>query len=101
MMVAMAELIVVTGPPGAGKSTVSRLLSAGFERSACVAADAFFGFLDQGFLQPWLPAARHQNDLVITTAATAAGQLAAGGYTVVHDGCSARGTRSVSGGQPA
>lgn len=82
----MAELIVVTGPPGAGKSTVARLLSAQFERSALVEGDAFFAFIDRGYRDPWTAGAREQNAVVVDAAAAAAGRLAAGGYTLVYDG---------------
>ncbi len=79
-------LIVVTGPPGAGKSEVSRALSGMFEHSARVAGDDFFGFIDRGYVAPWTSAAHRQNEVVISSAAAAAGRLAAGGYTVVYDG---------------
>lgn len=77
---------MITGPPGAGKSTVSALLVAGFEPSALVAGDAFFGFLAGGAIAPWLPAAASQNRTVTEAAALAAGRLVRGGYTVVYDG---------------
>lgn len=82
----MAELIVVTGPPGAGKTSVAHVLSGFFDRSALVAGDDFFAFIDQGYVAPWTREARQQNDVVIGAAAVAAGRLAAGGYTVVFDG---------------
>jgi adenylate kinase family enzyme len=85
-MVSVAELIVVTGPPGAGKTTAARALSGLFERSALVAGDDFFAFVDQGYVAPWTREAHQQNDIVIGAAAAAAGRLAAGGYTVVFDG---------------
>jgi uridine kinase len=47
MMVGVADLIVVTGPPGAGKTTVAQALSGSFESSALVAGDDFFGFIDR------------------------------------------------------
>jgi cytidylate kinase len=86
IMVTVAELIVVTGPPGAGKTTASHALAALFERSALVAGDDFFAFIDQGYVAPWTREAHQQNDIVIAAAAAAAGRLAAGGYTVVFDG---------------
>jgi adenylate kinase family enzyme len=86
MMVGMADLIVVTGPPGAGKTTVAKALSSLFESSALVAGDDFFEFIDRSFVPPWATEAHHQNEIVIEAAAAAAGRLAAGGYTVVYDG---------------
>ena len=82
----VGDLIVVTGPPGAGKTSVTRALSQLFELSARVAGDEFFAFLDQGALAPWTAAAHRQNEIVITAAAAAAGRLADGGYTVIYDG---------------
>lgn len=81
----VADLIVVTGPPGAGKSTVGRILAGGYEASALVAGDQYFGFLDRGHITPWLPEADGQNTIVIEAAAAAAGRLAVA-YMVVYDG---------------
>ena len=82
----MDWLAVVTGPPGAGKSTLSRALASRFSRSALVEGDAFFAFLAEGAVEPWLPSAREQNDVVIRAAAGAAGRFALGGYATVFDG---------------
>ena len=79
-------LIVVTGPPGAGKSTVAELLAADFDPSVLVPGDAFMGFIRQGYRAPWLPEAHAQNEIATRAAASAAGQFARGGYTVVYDG---------------
>jgi hypothetical protein len=86
MMGDVAELIVVTGPPGAGKTVVSRALSSMFDPSALVAGDAFFAFVDRGYLPPWTSEAHRQNEIVVDAAAAAAGRLARGGYTVTYDG---------------
>jgi adenylate kinase family enzyme len=82
----VGELLLVTGPPGAGKSTVARLLSAGFATSALVSGDAFFAFLDRGAIAPWLPEAEAQNEVVTRATAAAAGRFAEGQLTVVFDG---------------
>jgi cytidylate kinase len=81
----MASLLVVTGPPGAGKSTVARLVSQRLESSVLVDGDAFFGFLDQGAIAPWLPEADAQNDVVVRAAGAAAGRFAQH-YDTVYDG---------------
>ncbi len=83
----MGSLLVVSGPPGAGKSTVARLLadrSSG--RSALVEGDAFFTFLARGAVDPWLSEANDQNIVVTQAAARAAGAFAEGGFTTVYDG---------------
>jgi cytidylate kinase len=58
----MCQAIVVTGPPGAGKSTVSEHLALLLSPSALVAGDLFFGFLRNGAVDPWLEGAAEQND---------------------------------------
>jgi cytidylate kinase len=84
--VRMSSLLVVTGPPGAGKSTVARILADRYEPSVLVVGDAFFQFLARGSIQPWLPEANEQNEVVTRAAASAAGRYATGGYMTVFDG---------------
>jgi dephospho-CoA kinase len=84
--VPVGSLLVVTGPPGSGKSAVARALVTAADRSVLVAGDAFFGFLASGAVDPWLPASHEQNTIVTRAAAQAAGGFAAGGYTTVFDG---------------
>ena len=78
-------MIVVTGPPGAGKSTVAASLAGLLDPSALVVGDDFFGFLRNGAVCPWLKEAHQQNSAVIQAAAAASGQLA-GHCSVVYDG---------------
>ena len=80
------SLVVVTGPPGAGKSTVAGALVRTYPESALVRGDDFFGFVSGGWIAPWLPEAHRQNEVVLGAAAAAAGRFVAGGYTVVYDG---------------
>lgn len=81
----MPELIVVTGPPGLGKSTVSALVADAHDPGALVAGDAFFGFLRRGEIPPWEPASLAQNQAVLEASGAAAGRLARH-CTVVFDG---------------
>jgi cytidylate kinase len=83
--VVVGELVVVTGPPGAGKSSVSEPLANGFTPSALVAGDVFFAMINQGYILPWLPQARRQNSVIIQAAAATAGRLTELCF-VVYDG---------------
>jgi hypothetical protein len=51
-----------------------------------VRGDDFFAFVSAGWIEPWLPEAHRQNEVVLGAAAAAAGRFVAGGYTVVYDG---------------
>lgn len=82
----MTDLLVVTGPPGAGKSTVAALLADRRERSVLVDGDAFFTFLRRGAIDPWLPEADEQNEDVTRAAGAATGRFASGGVPTVYDG---------------
>jgi cytidylate kinase len=81
----MRDLVLVTGPPGAGKSSVSEVLAGMFDPSALVAGDEFFRFLKVGSVAPWLAEAHGQNEAVTEAAAAAAGRLCAHCW-VVYDG---------------
>jgi cytidylate kinase len=82
---AVGDVIVVTGPPGAGKSTVSEELSKLLDPSALVTGDDFFAFLRSGAISPWREDAHPQNTAVIAAAAAATGRLA-DHCDVVYDG---------------
>ena len=82
----MARLLVVTGPPGAGKSTVAARLADRFERSVLVRGDDFFGFVRRGYIDPWLPESHEQNAVVTEASAAATARYVAGGFDTVFDG---------------
>ena len=82
----MSSLLIVTGPPGAGKSSVARILADTAPNSVLVAGDTFFAFLANGAIDPWLPESNEQNTIVTRAAGRAAGEFVQGGYCVVYDG---------------
>ncbi len=80
------QVIVLSGPPGAGKSTVGRLLTAEHSSSVYLHADDFWANIVTGAIPPYQPESGQQNQLVMTVLATAALGYAQGGYYVVVDG---------------
>jgi cytidylate kinase len=82
----VSELLIITGPPGAGKSTVAQLVVDRFEPGALVQGDVFFGFVARGYIDPWLPASHEQNTVVTEATARATSVFARGGFTTVFDG---------------
>jgi AAA domain-containing protein len=82
----MGELIVVTGPPGAGKSAVSSLVADSFGSSVLIPADWFFGLWHRGAIDPWLPQALPQTGVASGAAAAATGAFARADCQVVYDG---------------
>ena len=79
------SLLVVTGPPGVGKSTVAALVADRLPRSVLVEGDAFFDFVRAGAIEPWRPESHAQNEVIIEAAAVATGRFARD-YATVYDG---------------
>jgi cytidylate kinase len=82
----VGSLLVITGPPGAGKSAVAQAVAAAADHSVLVEGDAFFAFLANGRIDPWLAGSSEQNTIVTEAAAAAAGRFALGGYATIYDG---------------
>jgi adenylate kinase family enzyme len=79
-------LVVLTGPPGAGKTTVAAMLVQRYDLAVHLHADDFWRFIRSGAIPPYLPQAHRQNTVVITALARAAASYAANGYHVIVDG---------------
>lgn len=82
----MGNVLVVSGPPGAGKSVVATAVAHRLHPSILVPGDSFFGFLVNGGLDPWLPEAYAQNVAVLEAAASATGCFVRSGYNTIYDG---------------
>ena len=81
-----APILIMTGPSGVGKSTVSPLVAAAFQDGVHVRIDDFTRFIVNGCVDPWLPEAAHQNRAVGGAVLAAATHFAHDGYSVVVDG---------------
>lgn len=50
----MSYLYIITGPPGVGKSTVSKVLAEKKEKSALIEGDDIYHLVCGGYAKPWL-----------------------------------------------
>jgi energy-coupling factor transporter ATP-binding protein EcfA2 len=80
------QLLLLTGSPGCGKTTVAPLVADLAPLSACLDLDWFFAKLRSGALEPWREEAHQQNRVVLAAAASALATFTAGGYFTVADG---------------
>ncbi len=79
-------VLIVTGPPGVGKTTVARTFADRSTRSVHLESDAFFRFIRAGHVEPWRSESRAQNEAVMGIVAAAASAYADAGYLTVIDG---------------
>jgi predicted kinase len=84
----MSRIIIVSGPPGAGKSTVGRRLARGApgDLAMHIHTDDIYTYVHKGYVEPWRPESMHQNVTLMNAMAAQAAICAAGGYEVVIDG---------------
>jgi hypothetical protein len=81
------DVLILSGPPAAGKTTVARLLASDASRPTVhVESDQFFRSIRTGFVLPYLPEAEPQNQIVMTAVVAAVAAFTAGGYDVVVEG---------------
>ena len=84
----LEAVLILTGPPGAGKSTVADMLARDWPApSVHLHTDDFYDrYIKSGYVLPWLPESQKQNETVTSAIAAAAFAYAAGGYFTVIDG---------------
>ncbi|GAA3047158.1 AAA family ATPase [Actinokineospora globicatena] len=77
--------IILTGPPGAGKTTIARLLAPHLPRSVHLHTDDFWHYITAP-IPPHLPEAHTQNTAVMNIIATTTHAYTNAGYQVICDG---------------
>ncbi|MFJ6322233.1 MULTISPECIES: AAA family ATPase [unclassified Rhizobium] len=81
------EILILTGPPGSGKTTTALALAReGGSRKVHLHSDDFWHFIKNGAIPPYLPEAHDQNAVVMGVLANVAERYARGGFFVVVDG---------------
>lgn len=88
MATAPGHVLILTGPPGAGKSTAARRLAVeaeGVMGGVHVHGDDFMDYIRSGFVEPWRTESHDQNVTITRALSAACFAFAGGGYLAVLD----------------
>ncbi len=82
------RVVIVTGSPGTGKSTISSRIAgeSDLDKSVHLHTDDFYHFLSKGAIPPHLPESEEQNQIVIEAFLETARRFVQDGYDVIIDG---------------
>ncbi len=81
----MASIVIVSGCPGSGKTTLSKALACSAPQGVHLLSDVFYRFPTVP-IEPTRPESNHQNTVIMRALARSARAFAEGGYHVFLDG---------------
>ena len=64
----MSQIVIVSGPPGSGKSSVCESLCERYDRTVHLETDVLFAAIRMGYEKPWKPGTSRQNAMDSRTA---------------------------------
>jgi predicted kinase len=86
MATSREPILILTGAPGSGKTTVARLLAERADRAVHVESDCFFRFIVSGYVAPWETESHEQNATVMRIVGDVASGYGRAGYRTIVDG---------------
>lgn len=88
ILLKQGRIIIITGPPGTGKSTTASIVAkeSSLPKAVHMHTDDFYHYIQKGAISPFLPESQEQNLIVIEAFLEAAKRFARGGYDVIIDG---------------
>jgi len=83
-----ARIVIVSGSPGTGKTSISQVLTEKslYNRAVHIQVDDFWQCIRKGYIHPWLNDSVDQNETVMKAVAACAAKFSKGGYEVFVDG---------------
>lgn len=88
-----SEILILTGPPGSGKTTTAQALAAEPGSSKVhLHCDDFWHFIKNGAIPPYLPEAHEQNAVVVDVLTKVAATYAHGAISSLWTASSDRGS---------